>query len=94
MVHPEALMADVHGEVRILRSQTDVIHAQIRRQILQLASPVHHANRTHMIALGEQQLNDKFPLSPQSRSVRPDHHALQSLRDARSMQLRLAFNLD
>ena len=57
-------------EARILRRETDMVHAELRRQILQLAIAIHHADRTNVVAFGKQQFDDEFALRPKRRRLR------------------------
>ena len=58
VVDAEALVAGVHGQLRVQVVEADVIDALRRRQRLQLAVAVRHAHRADVVALREEQLED------------------------------------
>ena len=94
MIDAEALVADVDGLMRILRREANMIHANLRRQILQLTRAVHHANGADVVSFSEQQFHDEFAHRPQRRRIRADHHALDRRGDAGCVVFLLPLHFD
>ncbi len=54
VVDAEPLVADIDGQLWVQIVEPHVVHADLDGKVLELAVAVGHANRTHMVALGEE----------------------------------------
>src|SRR5208337_2860205 len=94
VIETEALMARVCRELGKLVTQPHVIDAELYSKILQLAISVGNAHRAHMIALGQQQLDNQLAMRREARRVGAHNHAFFHRHEAGGLQILLALDLN
>jgi hypothetical protein len=94
MVDGEALIRGVHLEIGIAVRQAYVRQALLLGQRLQFAMAVGDADRADVVALGEEQLENRVPVLSQALGVGAYLHALLYGGDAGRHQLVAALDFD
>ena len=87
-------MGGVHFPVGRLVVESHVVHVRGHRHVLELAVPVHHAYGADVVALGEEQLDDRLAVRAQDRGVRFDLHVGCDGGGARGPQAMVLGDLD
>ena len=94
VVDDEAVVRTIHLHLRVAIREVHVRDLQTLRQGLQFAVAVGDADRADVVALGEEQLQNRAPIAVQALRVGRDLHALGDAGHAGGQQLVGALDLD